>query len=71
MLNLLLVEDNQDLREQMKWALEDEYCIFEAATLKSATAICNKKEIKLVCLDMGLENQPERGMEIINNNLET
>ena len=45
MLNLLLVEDNQDLREQMKWALADTYNIFEAETLKSATAICKKKEM--------------------------
>jgi len=63
---LLLVEDNAGLREQMKWALNDEYQIFEADTLEMALAVYTDNSPKMVCLDMGLENQPERGLEIID-----
>ena len=66
MYKLLLIEDNEGLREQMKWALADDYQIMEADSLESAINICEKDNISLVCLDMGLENKSERGLDIID-----
>ncbi len=66
MVKLLLVEDNVGLREQMKWALGNEYEVSEAETLDSALREYRQEKPQIVCLDMGLENKPERGLEIID-----
>lgn len=63
---LLLIEDNAGLREQMKWALNDEYMVLESDTLESAESMYREHTPAIVCLDMGLENKPERGLEIID-----
>ena len=44
-----------------------DYEVFEADTLRSAVNLFKKEQLPLICLDMGLENQAERGMEIIDN----
>lgn len=51
---LLVVDDNQDLREQMKWALKPSYSIFEAADRVKAMQIIQQHPISLVALDLGL-----------------
>jgi two-component system NtrC family response regulator len=66
MVKLLLVEDNVGLREQMKWALNSEYEVLEAETLDGTKDAINKHHPPVICLDMGLENRPERGLEIID-----
>ncbi len=66
MIKLLLIEDNAGLREQMKWALADEYEVFEAETLDTAVATYKSHMTQVVCLDMGLENNPERGLEVLD-----
>ncbi len=66
MVKLLLVEDNIGLREQMKWALNSEYEILETETLAGSLEFIHKQRPGLFCLDMGLENKPERGLEIID-----
>ncbi|MDQ3000762.1 MAG: sigma-54 dependent transcriptional regulator [Fibrobacterota bacterium] len=66
MIKLLLVEDNVGLREQMKWALNSDYEILEAETLEGCLESLRKHRPRVICLDMGLENKPERGLEIIN-----
>jgi two-component system NtrC family response regulator len=66
MVKLLLVEDNVGLREQMKWALNSEYEVLEAETLDGTKDIIRKQHPPVICLDMGLENRPERGLEIID-----
>lgn len=63
---LLLVEDNEGLREQMKWALADDYEVLESDSLDSTVNACNKHHPEVICLDMGLENDPERGLSIID-----
>jgi two-component system NtrC family response regulator len=66
MIKLLLVEDNVGLREQMKWALNSDYEVIEAETLADTLDALRGKRPAVVCLDMGLENKPERGLEIID-----
>ena len=65
-IELLIVEDNDGLREQMTWALRDNYTIREA----DKTSVCleqfNSYNCKLICLDMGLDNIPDKGLDIIN-----
>ncbi len=63
---ILIVEDNQGLREQLKWALTDTYEILEADSLESASIGFAKYKPFAVLLDMGLENSSERGLEIID-----
>jgi two-component system, NtrC family, response regulator len=65
-MKLLLVEDNTGLREQMKWALNDVYTILEADGASSCFEVFDAEHPDLVCLDMGLDNIPEKGLEIIN-----
>ena len=66
MIKLLLVEDNIGLREQMKWALNSDYEILETETLEGCVEAVRKSSPGVICLDMGLENQPERGLQIID-----
>ncbi len=66
MVKLLLVEDNVGLREQMKWALNSDYEILETETLDGCIESLRKHRPGVFCLDMGLENKPERGLDIID-----
>jgi two-component system NtrC family response regulator len=68
--SLLIVEDNIGLREQLKWALNDDYTVLEADSVKSCCEIFDLHKPSLVCLDMGLENIPDRGFTIIDQLLE-
>ena len=51
---LLLVDDNVELREQMKWGLKTSYEIFEADDRAAAVAMFQQEKISLVTLDLGL-----------------
>ena len=51
---LLLVDDSQEIREQMKWGLKPLYTIFEADNRKDAVAILQREKMGLVTLDLGL-----------------
>ena len=65
---LLIVEDDEDLRVQMKWALLDDYEIFLAEDAASAIDHANKKRPDLVTLDLGLPPNPagvEEGFKVL------
>ncbi|MDB5103910.1 MAG: Fis family transcriptional regulator [Fibrobacteres bacterium] len=66
MVKLLLVEDNAGLREQMKWALNSDFEVLEAETLEGSLVALRRHRPSVICLDMGLENKPERGLDIID-----
>lgn len=51
---LLVVEDDQDLRTQMKWALTQYYEVFLAEDRSSAIEILNREKPLVVTLDLGL-----------------
>ncbi len=52
--SLLIVDDSQEIREQMKWGLKSLYSIFEADNRVSASEILQQEKIDLVTLDLGL-----------------
>jgi two-component system NtrC family response regulator len=51
---LLIVEDDPDIREQMKWALEPPYEILQAGDRTEALARFRAEAPPLVVLDLGL-----------------
>jgi two-component system NtrC family response regulator len=51
---VLLVEDDSDIREQLKWAFELEYMILEAADRSSALDVFKVERPAVVTLDLGL-----------------
>ena len=66
MLKLLIVEDNAALREQMKWALSAEYKVMEADSSATCASAVERERPDCICLDMGLDNIPDKGLEIID-----
>lgn len=55
---LLVVDDDEDLRKQMKWALTDEYEVTLAEDRASALRAFQKKKPDVVTLDLGLPPRP-------------
>ena len=51
---VLLVDDDPDIREQMKWALMSDYTVVEAEDRRSAIAAFKREAPCLVVLDLGL-----------------
>ena len=51
---LLLVDDSEEIREQMKWGLKPLYTIFEADNREKAVEILRREKMALVTLDLGL-----------------
>ncbi len=63
---LLLVDDNLEFREQMKWGLKSSYEIFEADDRAAAVAMFQKEKISLVTLDLGLPPDADGATEGLN-----
>ncbi|HME43098.1 MAG TPA: PEP-CTERM-box response regulator transcription factor [Syntrophorhabdales bacterium] len=55
---LLIVDDDEDLRTQMKWALAQEYEVFLAEDRPSALEAVRTKKVPVVTLDLGLPPWP-------------
>lgn len=64
--SLLIVEDNDDLRENMRWALMSQFTVFEASSFSSCMATYSQEHPDVVCLDMGLDNVSDKGLEAID-----
>lgn len=56
--SLLIIDDDEDLRKQMKWALADEYEVVLAEDRTSALRVFQKKRPSIVTLDLGLPPRP-------------
>ena len=70
---LLIVEDNEILSKQMKWALDPDYEVFVARDRPSAVEIVKTEKPAVVTLDLGLPPDPdgvEEGFLAISNILE-
>ena len=70
---LLIVDDDEDLRTQMKWALTADYNAYLAEDRQSAIAIINKEQPAVVTLDLGLPPNPagvEEGFAILDHILD-
>jgi two-component system NtrC family response regulator len=55
---LLVVDDDEDLRTQMKWALADEYDVILAGDRREALERLKETRPSLVTLDLGLPPEP-------------
>ncbi len=56
---LLIVEDDSELRTQMKWSLAQDYEVFQAEDRPGALEVLNKEKPSVVTLDLGLPPRPE------------
>ena len=61
--SLLIVDDNLELREQMKWGLKSSYRVFGVGNRVEAVEIIKKERIDLVTLDLGLPPDPDGASE--------
>lgn len=78
MKKILIVEDNPDIQNQMKWGLSGEYDVLQASNRDEANKIFNAKKPAVVTLDLGLtpdEDEASEGLaclgEILNKAPET
>ncbi len=55
---LLIVDDDEDLRTQMKWAMANDYRVFLAEDRKNALEFFKKELPPVVTLDLGLPPHP-------------
>ena len=67
---LLIIDDDEDLRTQMKWALVSDYDVTLAEDRESALAAMEKNQPMVVTLDLGLPPQPagvEEGFAVLDD----
>src|SRR5678815_1446029 len=55
---LLIVDDDEEIRTQMKWALTHDYEVFLAEDRASALAVFREQKPMLALLDLGLPPSP-------------
>jgi two-component system NtrC family response regulator len=66
---LLIVEDDEDIRTQMKWALGNDYEVLTAGDHPSALAAFTADRPTVTLLDLGLPprpNEPEEGLAVLS-----
>ena len=68
---LLLVDDDAEIRDQMKWALASDYQLLEASDRSTALAHVRHAMPRLVLLDLGLPPDPDGASEGLAILLET
>jgi two-component system NtrC family response regulator len=65
---LLIVEDDENLRTQLKWALAQDYAVLLAGDQRSALQVLDREQPAVVTLDLGLPPHPhsvEEGMQTL------
>ncbi len=70
---LLIIDDVEDIRTQMKWALADDYEVAEADDRASATKVLEDHRVPVVTLDLGLppdSNGVEEGFLLLGEILQ-
>ena len=60
---VLIVDDDAEIREQLKWALAKEYIVFEAEDRATAVTIARVERPALVTLDLGLPGDVDGATE--------
>jgi len=60
---LLIVDDSEEIRSQLKWGLSKEYSLLQAGNGEEALALCRKHRPKVVTLDLGLPPHPDTAEE--------
>ncbi len=60
---LLVVEDDPEIREQMRWAFDDAYMVHLAGNRRDALALMKRERPALITLDLGLPPHPAEAAE--------
>jgi two-component system, NtrC family, response regulator len=60
---ILIVDDDEQIRKQIQWALTDDFCVFSAGDRHSALEVFKKEAIPAVLLDLGLPPRPREADE--------
>ncbi|WP_298273275.1 PEP-CTERM-box response regulator transcription factor [Geobacter sp.] len=60
---LLIVDDNEDIRKQLKWGIGKEYSLIMAADAREALEVFRRQNPRVVTLDLGLPPQEESSEE--------
>jgi Response regulator containing CheY-like receiver, AAA-type ATPase, and DNA-binding domains len=60
---VLIVDDDAEIREQLKWALAKEYSVVEADDRLTAVSQANAEHPALVTLDLGLPGDVDGATE--------
>ncbi|MDD2900210.1 MAG: PEP-CTERM-box response regulator transcription factor [Desulfuromonadaceae bacterium] len=60
---LLIIDDNSDIRQQLKWGLGDEYTPLLAGDVNEGIALYQKHQPKVVILDLGLPPHEDTSVE--------
>ena len=60
---LLIIEDDEDLRKQMKWALSRDYTVLLAEDRRAAMEMIRKESPAVITLDLGLPPYPAEAVE--------
>jgi two-component system NtrC family response regulator len=61
--NLLIIDDNSDMRQQLKWGLGDEYHILLAGDVNEGLILFKKHLPRVVILDLGLPPHEDTSVE--------
>lgn len=65
---ILIVDDEEEIRKQLKWALSDDYEVMEASNKEAALDLVREKKPHLATLDISLDTSSEDvlgGMELL------
>lgn len=60
---LLIVDDNSDIRQQLKWGLGDEYSVLLAGDVNEGIGLFKKNQPRVVILDLGLPPHENTSVE--------
>ncbi len=60
---ILIVDDDEQIRKQVKWALSEDFRVFSAGDRPTALEIFKKEEVPVVLLDLGLPPHPREATE--------
>lgn len=65
---ILIVDDEEEIRRQLKWALSGDYEVIEASNKEAALGLVREKKPQLVALDISLNpssRDSQEGMELL------
>jgi two-component system NtrC family response regulator len=60
---ILIVDDDEQIRKQIQWALSEEFNVFSAGDRQCAIDAFRREEISVVLLDLGLPPHPREAIE--------
>jgi two-component system NtrC family response regulator len=60
---ILIVDDDEQIRKQIRWSLSDEFHVYSAGDRSTALEIFKKEKTSVVLLDLGLPPHPRDAVE--------